>query len=684
MSKIRNIYIIAITLVLSFIFQINLPKESFIIVLAVVSMLWFYIYFIRKKHREYIIVSLLSLVFSIFYFNIYSMFLENTVNDLTKENSIIEGYVTEINTDYSFGNRYTIKVDKIQDENTYQTFVYIYSFDEFSIGKELVIIGQLNENSFSSYSNYLFTKNIFGTFNTDEIITKDTNKIDVNTLGALIKQEITKNMQKLYSGDVLALALSMGYSDKSLVSDEILEDFSVSGLSHMLVVSGLHVGIISLFLNLVFKYIPIKKKIKNIILIFCLLFLAMIIGFTYSISRAVFIMIILLILRNFKLYPDTFSSLSLIIIFTIIQNPYAVYDIGLLLSYTAFIGIIIGANYIENKNYNKILSAVILSAFAVLFTIPILSFAKIKMTILSPLINPMFSLLILPVSIFSFFTPILHFIPILNPINNILVLLNTFFINIFIDFSSFIGSMFHFSLINISHGILRVLIISIIVSSLFYIISFGYNKKCKFFVISACIISILCYNFISYNTITITMIDTGRFVSSTIRYDNSLDLILKENISEKEITYILKDENKSKFNNIIICFDEELEFNIDDYSNNVYLYKDNINYEFSDYSFNIENENIFKLNSNSLNVITSKFAQDINEDGIYFLASNPPINLSVDEIYYYQNGVLSNAYKEFINLKIGTRIYDDFKINVNLINGKYYIVKDVINFANWI
>ncbi len=684
MSKIRNIYIVSIILVLSFILQITMPKEQVLISLALFFAFCLYLYFAKKDYQKLILVAVLACVFSFGYFNIYNLFIENTINNLSSENVKINGYITEVNTDYSFGNRYTFKIENIETKNAYDSFIYFYSQEEFNIGNQLIITGELNNNNFSSYSSYLFSKNIFGTFNVENIMNENVNKIDINILGALLKEEITYNMQKLYQGDKLSIALSMGYSDKSLVSDEILEDFSVAGISHMLVVSGLHVGIISVFLNFILKYIPINKKIKNIVLAIFLLFLAGIIGFTYSISRAVFVMIILLLLKNFKLYPDSFSSLSLIIILTVLQNPYSAFDIGLLLSYTACIGVILGARYAEKKKYNKIISAIIISGFAVLFTIPVLSFAQMKMTIISLIINPLFAILILPVSVLSFFTPILHFITILNPINEILVFINSFFINIFISFSKLISDIFSFLLIDISDGVFRGIIIVVIISALFFIISFGYNKRCKWFVFISCIIFIICYNFIGYNTVNITMIDTGRFVSSTIRYDNNFDLILKEDISEKELSYILKNENKSCFNNIIICFDEEISFDINSYANNIYNYKEKDFYDFEKYKFEITDENIFNLKSENLTITTSSYAQKVFGDGLYFLASNPPEEFYLEEIYYYQNGVLSNNFKNFIELGIGTRIYEDFKINVNLINGEYYIVKDVINFANWI
>ncbi len=683
MSNIRNIYIVAISLILAFIIQITLSKSITYIVLLVFILVCIYMFFIKKTYKKIILYSVLAVIFSALYLNVYNLYIESTIDRLSNDNTKIEGYITEINNDFSFGSRYTLKIEKIDDENTYETFVYFYSDEDFSLGKEMYIYGELSSN-FSSYSTYLFSKNVFGTFNFDNIEIKNTSKIDINILGALIRNEILDNMQKLYTGDVLALSMSIGYSDKSLVNEDILEDFNITGISHMLVVSGLHVGIISLFLNLVLSKIPIKKKTKNIILSVCLLFLSVIIGFTYSIQRAVFIMIILLLLRNFKLYPDTFSSLSLIVILTVLQNPYSSIDIGLLLSYIAFIGVIIGIKFTENKNYNTVLKAVVISLFAVVFTIPVLSFSGIKLTLISPIVNPLFSFLIMPVAVLSFFTPIISFIKILSPINNILVFINTSLINIFLYSVNFIADNFYFSFIDISKGIFQVLIITIITTSLISTLLFKNKKMIAGVTALSCIISILCYNLISYNTVSVTMIDTGRFVSSIIRYDFSIDLILKEKISEEEINYILKDNKKNEFNNIILCFSEELEFDLSKYANEVYEFRENESYVFDSYEFYIENGDLFKLSSGELTVLTSLDRDVINEEGIYFLASNPPNVFNLNEIYYYQNGVLSNQYKEFINLNIGTRVYDNITINVNLINGNYNIVKDVHNYANWI
>ncbi|MCT4612914.1 MAG: DNA internalization-related competence protein ComEC/Rec2 [Clostridia bacterium] len=134
---------------------------------------------------------------------------------------------------------------------------------------------------------------------------------------------------------------AMLLGDKSKLTKETKELYSNIGISHMIVVSGLHMGIIAYIFGKM-----IKEKYLIVILFAYILF----IGINVSSLRA-FIMISMYILSR-ELGRDTdsiqvyfASMLSIIII-----NPLYIYDNGFVLSYTA-VGSLIFITPIFNKMY---------------------------------------------------------------------------------------------------------------------------------------------------------------------------------------------------------------------------------------------------------------------------------------------------------------------------------------------
>ena len=154
-----------------------------------------------------------------------------------------------------------------------------------------------------------------------------------NYLEDVIRSNISKENQGI------AIALALG--DKSDLSLERRDHFANAGAMHVLAVSGLHVGILLVFIQWIFKRFRVLRK-RHLYLYFALLFLwcfAFLTGMSASVVRAVTMFSILAIgqlmgKQYFSLQAIFGSALILLII-----NPLLIYDIGFQLSYLAILGI---------------------------------------------------------------------------------------------------------------------------------------------------------------------------------------------------------------------------------------------------------------------------------------------------------------------------------------------------------
>ncbi len=139
----------------------------------------------------------------------------------------------------------------------------------------------------------------------------------------------------------VAAALLLGYTNA--IDPELRRDYSATGAMHILSVSGMHVGIIYLFLDFLLGFIGKKRKfriIKMLILIIFIWFYAVLTGMSPSVIRSAAMLSLIIIGRSLDRSPDMFNILSASLIMILAADPFLVMDIGFQLSYIAVIGIV--------------------------------------------------------------------------------------------------------------------------------------------------------------------------------------------------------------------------------------------------------------------------------------------------------------------------------------------------------
>lgn len=148
-----------------------------------------------------------------------------------------------------------------------------------------------------------------------------------------------------FKGDELAVLSALTVGDKEELSDDIVETYSISGASHVLALSGLHIGFIYALFWFLFN--PLWKRwkwLKPVLLLFVLGFLwsfAFLTGLSSSVVRSV-IMFSLLALAT--LQPEkslTMNTLAATAMFMLLYKPTWLYDVGFQLSFVAVAAILL-------------------------------------------------------------------------------------------------------------------------------------------------------------------------------------------------------------------------------------------------------------------------------------------------------------------------------------------------------
>ena len=196
-------------------------------------------------------------------------------------------------------------------------------------------------------------------------------------------------------------ALILG--DKNYLQREDINSFKKLGISHLLAISGLHLGLlISIIYYILQKLNFTSNLIDNIIIIILPCYMG-ISGFSPSVIRAGLMIIVYLILRR-KNIANIDSLLITFLIMTII-NPLYIFDIGFELSFFITFSLLMSTEYIK-KSKNKLQSSLKISVISFLASMPILISNFYTVPYISVLSNiilvPIFSIIIFPLVVCSY------------------------------------------------------------------------------------------------------------------------------------------------------------------------------------------------------------------------------------------------------------------------------------------
>lgn len=286
------------------------------------------------------------------------------------------------------------------------------------------------------YSQYLKTLNIYGIIKVEEskIINKNQLSpilISINNIKEKMIDNANRNMPKRTAN--LLLGILIGERDN--VQEDIIESFRTANLSHILAVSGAHTSYIILGITYLISKSKTPKRIGYIITIINLLIFIIITGASYSVVRACIMAIVVIGAKICYRKENFFTSICISLIIILIQNPFAINDIGLKLSFMGTAGIVIFNKSITNffiklKIKQKIAEAlsVTFSAQLMIMPITILNFNTISLTffISNILASPLLGIII----IFGFISIFIS--SILNPISKVLFLILHIFLELLI------------------------------------------------------------------------------------------------------------------------------------------------------------------------------------------------------------------------------------------------------------
>lgn len=163
---------------------------------------------------------------------------------------------------------------------------------------------------------------------------------------------------------------------------QLREQYSATGLSHILAVSGLHLGIIVLVVSLLLtplKLLTYGHIVADIMTVAALWIFVSISGASPSVVRAALMFSVLILVKNSTGHYDPINALAFTIFLMLCYNPQTLYDISFQLSVLAVVGIVAWAApmvrsiRLQSRLVRSLISTVIVGVVATLWTMPVVS-----------------------------------------------------------------------------------------------------------------------------------------------------------------------------------------------------------------------------------------------------------------------------------------------------------------------
>ena len=308
------------------------------------------------------------------------------INDKKEEfikDGCIKGKIVNV---IKYDNRYVYDI-----KNNYKYRVTTYDNFKYYLGDKVKVCGSIKTSKNNSvfnlfnYRKYLLSLNIKYVLVEEKALLISKNK---NILYR-IKNDFIKHIDKYKSSNYLKAFI---IADQSMIEKDYKEWYKNLGISHLFAISGMHINFFLLVLNKLIK----NKKLKEKVMFIFLLFMLFLTNYAISLIRCVFFLLACFLNKRYSLNYKKNYLLIFVFFILLLFNPYLVYNIGFIFSFTITFFIL----SVKRKNL------VYTSLISFLSSVPILALYYFKVNLLTIIYNliyiPVVTIIIFPFSLLIF------------------------------------------------------------------------------------------------------------------------------------------------------------------------------------------------------------------------------------------------------------------------------------------
>ena len=141
-------------------------------------------------------------------------------------------------------------------------------------------------------------------------------------------------------GDAYAVVAAMALGDKSALTKELRNVYSVTGASHVLALSGLHLGIIYTLIS----FLIVGRRWQMVSQLFCILSIwafVFLVGMSVSVVRSAIMLTVYALLSLGHRDKMSVNTLAFAALVMLLVSPRSLFDIGFQMSFVAVLSILL-------------------------------------------------------------------------------------------------------------------------------------------------------------------------------------------------------------------------------------------------------------------------------------------------------------------------------------------------------
>jgi len=226
-----------------------------------------------------------------------------------------------------------------------------------------------------------------------------------------IKESIENYYDRSFSEQSATVLKALIMGSEDAFAKDLKTQINRVGISHLFVVSGLHVSVFILILTKVLQIFKVKEKYHFYIITPLLFGYLVIMNFMVSIIRVFVSEVMKQFNQRYRLNLTTIDRFCLNVILVLIINPYYLFQMGFILSYLVSGSLILSSRLLERFQKQKLRSGLIMCFVSLLASVPVVAWLSTEVNFLSALFNlvyiPFVSFVLLPLSLAVTFLPFL-------------------------------------------------------------------------------------------------------------------------------------------------------------------------------------------------------------------------------------------------------------------------------------
>ena len=379
--------------------------------LCVFLLFWLLILLYQQK-IPLVVFSVAIITFLFTYFYIPSLpSVQSTIDPRLEEHTTLKGTIT---SPVSQTNK---KVEFVLLEQTTEEEILVIFFpdqDETQLvdtshllsGGECTLNGDISKPDHArnphqfDYQQYLLGKGITYQLYVEELA--DIHCVNRGILDYIYSFRTTLLQSTLHHLDEQTSAWlhALVLGDDSLIESDTIELFQRWSLSHILAISGLHIGIVVGLLYLLLVRLSLcTKETAQWMIIFFLPVYALVAGGQPSVWRASLMVLFVILLNKWKWKLNYTDVISIVFLCLIVCDRYIVYHIGFQLSFAVTFGLILSQRWLSQTRSNlmRILYISFVSQMVILpLQLHYFSLFQPLSILLNVIIVPYFSLFVIP------------------------------------------------------------------------------------------------------------------------------------------------------------------------------------------------------------------------------------------------------------------------------------------------